>query len=640
MSGLAAIGAGLGGFADYWQRQQQQNRENAALAFQLQAIQQRNQAAAAAWPAVIQGLAQQQQAVPQPQTQVPQTPVGTGMGGAALPRLFGAIESGNNPNAPTTGPGNVGQLQQGLPFQRQFLNPALSSPTRDPRAQTVALDNFASQAVARNPRLSVGDLYAEYNAGTGTPGSGPTLSTIPSANQRNFQRKAAAAGISPDTPAAEVAGDVAAEPNPQQELLGTLRNMVGAAQSSIDPIAQGRASLKAVAQAIEQANPDAPPIVKMMALEQAQKLLAPSEQVQLAMMKEMYQDQFRIGLAELQGQLRANAPMTPYQAAETRDRETHASQTGWQIQQLPADPKTGQPGALVRVNANTGEVLPIALPAGTTRQGQKQTTEGPELSFPDKWEGMPDTPPPGVKKSVWSLALTFARTNQPPPMGFGNNETRNDVFAALPAAQHALGIKPSAEADVGAAYQAERHGSMAAGTRVANIEYGINEALKYGPQVVSTSKSVERTPFPPLNQFTNWLSEKSGDPNIIAFRAALNTYLNNYAAVVSRTGRLTDSQQRHAYELLSTAFNQGQIERGIQQLDYEMQIAKESAAPTMEDIQQIGQPPALRKEAAPAAPPQSSQPLTITSQKGYDALAPGAHYIGPDGKPYIKGGQQ
>ena len=136
------------------------------------------------------------------------------------------------------------------------------------------------------------------------------------------------------------------------------------------------------------------------------------------------------------------------------------------------------------------------------------------------------------------------------------------------------------------------------------------------PQVVETSMAVPRTEFPPLNQFTNWLQEKTGDPNIVAFREALNTYLNVYASTVSRTGRLTDAQQRHAYDLLSTNFTQGQIGRGIEQLDYEMSLMQESVEPAMRGIERIGQPPAIQKPATPAPSPQQRAAGPAAAQSG------------------------
>jgi hypothetical protein len=270
---------------------------------------------------------------------------------------------------------------------------------------------------------------------------------------------------------------------------------------------------------------------------------------------------------------------------------------------LLTDPKTGQ-----SMWVKPGEPsLSVDAPAGATKVGAARpgVELGAELQFPEKWEGMPNKAPPGVRQDVWAATVEYVRTGKMPSLGFQPG-MRNLVITATPAAQHALGLTATSTPDVQAQYAGERHGMIVGGGRAAQIGFGIEEAKKAAPQVVETSKGVPRTEFPAANRFTNWLQEQAGSPQTVAFREALNTYLNIYAATVSRTGRLTDSQQNHAYELLSTAFNQGQIERGIQQLDYEMSLMREAVGPAMEGITPIGQPPAMRKPETPATPPQGA----------------------------------
>ena len=246
---------------------------------------------------------------------------------------------------------------------------------------------------------------------------------------------------------------------------------------------------------------------------------------------------------------------------------------------------------------------PVEMPdRGNVRMGGTAALPA-EVKYPDKWEGMPNKPPPGVRPDVWLPTLEYIRTGKMPAIGFQAG-MRTNILAAAPAAAHALGVDPAKVADLQAQYAGERHAEIVGGGRAAAIGLGIEEAKKAAPQVIATSRSVPRTQFPPINQFTNWLQEKSGSPDVIAFKEALNTYLNIYAATVSRTGRLTDSQQKHAYDLLSTNFNQGQIDRGIEQLDYEMSLMKEAVPPAMEELQKLGQPPALRQPETPAMSPQ------------------------------------
>ena len=116
-----------------------------------------------------------------------------------LGNLFGQVESGNNPNAAPSATGAVGILQQFPAFQQQFGNNNSGVASTDIAIQNAALDNFAAQAVAATPNLSIGDLYAEYYGGTGTPGSGTTFHDLPATVQNNFL----SAGIDPGTPAAD-----------------------------------------------------------------------------------------------------------------------------------------------------------------------------------------------------------------------------------------------------------------------------------------------------------------------------------------------------------------------------------------------------------------------------------------------------
>jgi hypothetical protein len=189
---------------------------------------------------------------------------------------------------------------------------------------------------------------------------------------------------------------------------------------------------------------------------------------------------------------------------------------------------------------------------------------------------MPDKPPPdsGVRADIWTGALQYAQTGKMPTLGMSAGP-RTQILAATPAALHALGMKPS-DAPVA---QAEYHGMLAAestlGRRLANLTTSIDEAQKAAPAVIQSSLAVPRSEFPAFNQFTNWLREQSGDPNIVRFRAALNTYLNIYAKGINPTGQLTDQQQKHAYDTLATNFAQGQIDGGVDQLNKELGYAKE-----------------------------------------------------------------
>jgi hypothetical protein len=368
-----------------------------------------------------------------------------------------------------------------------------------------------------------------------------------------------------------------------QEAAAQAQPIAAQAAQSTPFAVQGTMTMPQLAQMIERGSPPGtPPEVKAQAFFMAAKMLAPAAKQQLEVLKLQMDERLREATL---AQSKAIHDETAGIQRERLDIERAGlGGKGWQVQTLPD-------GRLVRVNVNTGEVKAVDLPAGTTRQGSQQPLPT-EMKYPDKWPGMPDKPPPGVREDVWDATLFFARTHQMPAIGFQPG-MRNLIIQAYPAALHGLGIPASQAADVSAAFAGERHAEIVGGGRAAQISLGINEAKKAAPQVVQTSQAVPRTQFPKANQFWNWLQQETGSPQIVQFKAALRTYLNVYASVVSRTGRLTDSQQNHAYELLSTAFNQGQIDAGIKQLNYEMELMQEAVPETMREMQGIGRPPGM-----------------------------------------------
>lgn len=94
---------------------------------------------------------------------------------STLSDLFAQLESSGGANAANQ-PASMANPTYGQypAFVQQFGSGA------------AGVDNFASQAVANNPNLTVGDAYAEYYSGTGTPGSGASFVSLPSNVQANF----------------------------------------------------------------------------------------------------------------------------------------------------------------------------------------------------------------------------------------------------------------------------------------------------------------------------------------------------------------------------------------------------------------------------------------------------------------------
>lgn len=661
---LMAIGAGIGQGVDQIQRQKQLALEAALRQLQIKQYQDEQEAAKALFPAALSGALDAPQMKPLGTGGMPGASLQTG-GGGGLPTMGGGgsyarppagsgFSSGMrtpdlewlnqnapfptqaHPNAPPpqftydeptpeklaalSGPGapmsGQGPTPLGLPPGAPPPNGPAPPPPPGEGSGGSAADFRAPVGSPKNERL-VDLIIHDESAGRNIPNerydAGHTAQGIGQITDTTWR------GVAPKIGAGQYAHAMDAPPEVQRRAVAqlvadrgvadyapfnsTLARHLGIspggnshpvqreadqttlqAASAIPPEVYGRMSLQALAQAIDKANPGADPMVKMLALERGAKLVAPAEQRIWEYFKLQHQDTL---LAE----------------REKRMDERQARLFGQQ--EKLADARASRAGAKVFVDAEGAEhwVTPGQdIPAGWHERSAAGVMPS-EYEVPDKWEGMPEKAPPGIRQDVWAATVEYVRTGKMPALGFQPG-MRNLVIQATPAAQHALGVTPSQTADLQAQYAGERHGMIVGGGRAANIAFGIEEAKKAAPQVIETSKAVPRTEFPPINQFTNWLQEKTGSPEIVAFKEALNTYLNIYAATVSRTGRLTDAQQRHAYELLSTNFNQGQIDRGIMQLDYEMSLMKEAVPPAMQSITPLGQPPAIRKEEPPATPPQ------------------------------------
>ena len=116
-----------------------------------------------------------------------------------LTRLIANIESSGGQTSP-----NV--FQQGPAFVDQF------------GGGEAGVMNFVNQALKKNPDISVGDLYAEYNQGTGHPGSGATYNQLAVNNApafRNLNRNLGETGINALTPASDlISGTSSSRPSP------------------------------------------------------------------------------------------------------------------------------------------------------------------------------------------------------------------------------------------------------------------------------------------------------------------------------------------------------------------------------------------------------------------------------------------
>lgn len=120
-------------------------------------------------------------------------------------------------------------------------------------------------------------------------------------------------------------------------------------------------------------------------------------------------------------------------------------------------------------------------------------------------------------------------------------------------------------------------GSRTVGTRAAQIELAASEAQKMIDIVLDKSKGFERTQFVPINQALKAFETQTGQPEVKAFGAAINSLVNVYARAISPSGVPTKSDKEHAREMLAAADSPAQVQAVMDVMRQEMKAAR--AAP-------------------------------------------------------------
>lgn len=177
-----------------------------------------------------------------------------------------------------------------------------------------------------------------------------------------------------------------------------------------------------------------------------------------------------------------------------------------------------------------------------------------------------------------------------------------------------------------------------AGRVTMQTEIFSKEAVDAGAEVVRTSKLVPRTDSPMFNRALQAFYRQEGDPDIIAFGAALNALVNAYGKMSNPTGTgVHDADKERLAHTIDTSLSQGQVEAGVNQIITEGRIISGAAQAAQATVLQGLAPTGLNPPSPAAAPASSATAPVVRSQSDYDKLPNGATYQGPDGKQYTKG---
>lgn len=112
------------------------------------------------------------------------------------------------------------------------------------------------------------------------------------------------------------------------------------------------------------------------------------------------------------------------------------------------------------------------------------------------------------------------------------------------------------------------------GTTSANVSMAGFEAENAAKILHNQADQVYRTTFVPVNKALNAFNEGVGEPNVRAFGAAINTFVNTYARAISPKGVATVSDKDHARDLLSKADSPAAFTKIMSVLEQEMAMAQ------------------------------------------------------------------
>lgn len=137
----------------------------------------------------------------------------------------------------------------------------------------------------------------------------------------------------------------------------------------------------------------------------------------------------------------------------------------------------------------------------------------------------------------------------------------------------------------------EFSGMMAAqrtlGQRTANVELFNNEAINMMDIAQAKSREVPRTQFPSVNRALLAYERQTGDPNVRAFGAAINTVINTYAKAINGGSAGTVSDKDHAREILKDADTPEQFDAVMNILKQELQAARTAPGQVRQELRNL-----------------------------------------------------
>lgn len=634
---LTSLGTGIGGFMAGYNQSYEAGLKQALAREQLQANQQQQQSAGAAFNALkgfspqnITGLPGSQNATPPPmpgQSSLPQQP-------APQPQQPPA----ENPYAPalsrpqpltpdqvaTAGPiisrdeSNNQNIPQGV-YSGRGINP--STGTHTPPS-TASGYNQITDTTWRESAPKAGVDINKFPTAISAPRElqdkvrDYLLSTRGTADYAPFNPRLAAdlakagipGGFGPHTaagsgPAASVTTQI--PPPLKQEAQQTANT---AATQSPDMVFGG-ANMQQMAQAIDRANPGASPIVKFGALSMMFKLMQPEQRLQLQMLMKDNQQQFQLALKQME-----------IDAANQRTLLVQGNKGTAQVLTDPSNNKPylmnpNKPGSATDLQGNP------YTPGGAAKIGPAQPPSPFTDSDVDYWSTVlknGGTMPPGLARTAAGSQFV-----QKVMAKMGRGGDPNDFIANVSIVKADQGSLRNMVKMTDAATSFERTASK-----------NFDLALTLSANAIPTDWG------PWINKWVETGETQAGNTDVPPYVTALLTGANEYAKIMSgstgSTGSTVDSR-REAAELFSPYLNKGQIDRVVAIAKQDMANRKASLYGQVDDIKERLRTAGSGKPTATQGQPPAAQSAPAGRQwfnNGTVYSDDGKTFFNKDGTPY------
>jgi hypothetical protein len=146
--------------------------------------------------------------------------------------------------------------------------------------------------------------------------------------------------------------------------------------------------------------------------------------------------------------------------------------------------------------------------------------------------------------------------------------------------------------------------------RAAGLTLAENEAKLLLPRVRDISGKISRTEYPTINKLILASKKGSGDPNVIKLGVAVESLIPVYAKVLKPVGTVGAADMERAHDILDKAWSNGQINAALDQMELELDSAKEALKKTQAEFGSVGKKKTGEGEGSSGKSGESSQKST------------------------------